>query len=181
MAAGALDSQGVWQYGEDDAVSPFSTFMNLLAASASSALASKAGGMLAGGYAQITATVGAATTTITTTPVDIAGLACTVSVPAGRRLKLTFDGSMSSSVASDTRGQYGFREGTTLLDYRQTFVFSNANHAHNVHMETILTPTAGSHTYKVSIGRLLGTGTVAVVAAANLLAWLAVEDVGPAR
>ncbi|WP_025159370.1 hypothetical protein [Leifsonia aquatica] len=29
MATGALDAQGIWQYGEDDPVSPFSSFMNL--------------------------------------------------------------------------------------------------------------------------------------------------------
>lgn len=39
MATGALDSNGVWQYGEDDSISPWSPYMNLGQGSVSTALA----------------------------------------------------------------------------------------------------------------------------------------------
>lgn len=38
MATGANDSNGIYQYGEDDSVSPFSTLLNKLAGSVSSAV-----------------------------------------------------------------------------------------------------------------------------------------------
>lgn len=43
MATGALDANGVWQYGEDDPLSPFSTFMNLGEASVSAKIAAMLG------------------------------------------------------------------------------------------------------------------------------------------
>lgn len=39
MSGGALDAQGIWQYGEDDPASPFSNLLNLLAESTSTELA----------------------------------------------------------------------------------------------------------------------------------------------
>lgn len=44
MATGALDANGVWKYGEDDPLSPFSTFMNLGMNSVSTAIAGFVGG-----------------------------------------------------------------------------------------------------------------------------------------
>lgn len=38
MSTGGLDPNGIYQYGEDDSPSPFSSFMNLLASSVSSVI-----------------------------------------------------------------------------------------------------------------------------------------------
>jgi hypothetical protein len=38
MASGALDANGIYQYGEDDTVAPVSSFLNLLASSTSTQL-----------------------------------------------------------------------------------------------------------------------------------------------
>jgi hypothetical protein len=180
MAAGALDGQGVWQYGEDDPLSPFSTFMNLLAASASSAVAAKAVGGLANGYAALSAnsTVNA-TTAITTTPVDVPGLAVTVQLPAARRIKVSFDGMLYSNVAGD-RAQVGIREGTTLLAYNQQ-PMNAAGTGYGLHLEVVLTPTAGTHTYKISIGRAGGTGNINTSVSVPGATFILVEDIGPAR
>lgn len=71
MATGALDANGVWQYGEDDPASPVSDLLNLLAASVSSRI-----GALAAAVASpppTSATV-ALTSSWTTNPADVNSL-----------------------------------------------------------------------------------------------------------
>jgi hypothetical protein len=181
MAAGALDAQGVWQYGEDDPLSPFSTFLNLLAASVSASLAAKAGGMLANGYLALAANSSVnATTSITVTPVDVTGFQVSVTVPAGRRIKITFDGQLWTNTAND-QGQVGIREGSTLLTYTNGQIMPVTSRGYGAHCECVLTPTAGTHVYKISIGRQAGAGLVNLIGQPNSPSFIAVEDVGPAR
>lgn len=177
MAAGALDARGVWIYGEDDPLSPFSAFMNLGQQSISDLLLRTPRGILPNGAVSLLAnsTVNA-TTAIGTTPVDVPGLSCAVTVGTSRRIKLVFDGMLFSSVASD-RAQVGIREGSTLLDYTMVNLTTLVTGA-GAHVECLLAPTPGAHTYKISIGRHAGTGTVNVLGGATTPAVFYVEDVG---
>jgi hypothetical protein len=100
---------------------------------------------------------------------DITGLSKAVTISAefaaaGRKLKISFCGGISGSVAGD---QYAanIKEGATLLKRIQW----RAGAAGGPGQETIcgyviITPTAGAHTYKISGIRVAGTGTGTIVA-----------------
>jgi hypothetical protein len=44
---------------------------------------------------------------------------------------------------------------------------------------TVITPSAGAHTYKLTLQRNSGTGTVRIFADADVPAFILVEDLGP--
>lgn len=117
-------------------------------------------------------------TSITTT-VDVTGLTKAVTVGAGRRIKISVQLSGQSTVAGDNFA-VTINEGATVLD--QVLVsLSTANLQVPFVLFTILTPTTGAHTYKVTIGRVAGTGTLTMVAgtgATNPIAKLLIEDIG---
>jgi hypothetical protein len=123
------------------------------------------------GYVEATADQ----TTITS-EVDLTGLAVTVTVPAGRRIRVTgYTGSMSSTVASDV-GRISIKEGATLLELaNQSGLVTAFGHA--VQAEWVGTPAAGTHTYKLTAQRLSGTGTLTVGAGATFPAYILVEDI----
>lgn len=97
--------------------------------------------------------------------------------PTGRRWKLSFSGaSMSSSVANDTI-TISIYEGATKL-CGQSAVIPTASGVIPFHLSTIITPTAGAHTYQVFCSRPFGTGTGGFTAAATEPAILLIEDIG---
>lgn len=123
------------------------------------------------GYAQVTASQ-----TGITASVDLTGLTVTVTVSAGRRIRLSFFGLLQSTVSGDS-GQIQAQEGATVLiaaiaDIGTTPV--NASVAGSV----ILQPTAGVHTYKLTAARAVGTGSLTMAAGANNPAWIMAEDIG---
>jgi hypothetical protein len=129
------------------------------------------------GYAQDL--VGVTGISAATPGVDI--LSVPVTVGANRRLKLTFFvPSITGSVTGDRFTAY-LAEGATLLNnsIRRIQFGSNAETGYLV--QAMVSPTAGAHTYKATVGRVSGgTGVVGVNAAANAPIFLSVEDVGPA-
>jgi hypothetical protein len=128
-------------------------------------------GTLAGGYAQVTANQ-----TGITAATDLTGLTVTVTVTSGRRLRISASAGFSSSVAND-QCQLQINEGaTTLIGTQFTVVVAN-----NVQWLTpiaIITPTAGTHTYKLTGFRLSGTGNLTMYAGTALPAFILVEDIG---
>lgn len=121
------------------------------------------------GYAEITANQSGITTVT-----DITGLSVTITVPAGRRIKISTDVGVSSTVVTDGV-DVQINEGATVLQDRATKLDANSEVA--VHTEVIVTPSAGTHTYKIRVSRFAGTGSVTVAAASNKPAFINVEDI----
>lgn len=108
-------------------------------------------GTLSGGYASNSSTQNS----IGTGATDLTGLTVTVTVATGRRIRVS--GSVVIYDASDGRGTVLIRESSTTL---QTAPYGNQGLTQaNVTPSVILTPTAGSHTYKLSATAAGGNGT----------------------
>lgn len=115
-----------------------------------------------------------------TSEVDLTGLSVTVTVNTSRRIKITgFLPAVLSDVVAN-RVRLRIKESTTTLQtaeiVTQTFVATSAGSLEAV---VVLTPSAGSHTYKLSLQRDQGSGNVTMVASSTQLASILVEDVGP--
>lgn len=125
------------------------------------------------GYAEVVASQGSITT-----EVDLTSLTVTVTVNTSRRIKITAECMFASTVADDIAGLYIYEGAARLQERGQLMRPATWNMA--VHAELILTPTAGSHTYKLRGIRWGGSGTVTMYAAATAPAFILVEDIGPA-
>ncbi len=126
------------------------------------------------GYAEVT-TSQTGISTIT----DLTGLSVTVTVPGGRRIKITGKANVNGSIASNTP-QLTIREGSTQLQAAQIQNSSTAGNGTILEGEVVLTPSAGTHTYKLSLELSAGTGTVGMAAAATFPSFILVEDITPA-
>lgn len=129
-----------------------------------------AGGTL--GYAQRTTDQ-----TGITTATDITGLSVTVTVGAGRRIRLhAWCPYWITTVAGD-RGEIKIQEGATILAFTES---TNPGTAGNfgISAHAVITPSAGSHSYKVVFGRAAGTGTLTFGGSTTSPAFLMAEDVG---
>lgn len=131
------------------------------------------------GYAQITTPValtGAATLQ------DVTGLTVTVTIPAGgRKIKITgFAPGFKTDGAAASILTFAILEGSTVL---ATSVSNEPVAGYNIlgFAMAILTPSAGSHTYKISVAVSSGNATVAAGAtpgaAANGAAFILVEAI----
>jgi hypothetical protein len=124
------------------------------------------------GYAEVTANQ----TTITAA-VDLTGLTVTVTVNTSRRIRVTG----SAELVNNTAGA-----GLLLLilaDGAQVMSAPTGGMTANVAVrkvaQVVLTPTAGSHVYKLQAQTQVG-GTGTMNAAATYPAFILVEDLGPA-
>lgn len=124
-------------------------------------------------YAQITANSTAVTATT-----DVDGLAVTVTLLEGRRYRVSGVVNLRSTSANDRCGAL-IREGETTLYVSQVTVTA-ANTGFGCPLSVILTPSAGSHTYKIAIYRVAGSGNVSVMGAAIYPSYIMVEDIGAA-
>jgi hypothetical protein len=118
------------------------------------------------GYAEVVASSNGAT------PFDIPGLAVTVTVGAGRRIRISVDILQTSTVTSDTL-QLQINEGATNLQLRNVLVTSSTSS-----FSVVKSPTTGSHTYKVTIARISGTGNPGQSSGATFPGFILVEDIG---
>jgi hypothetical protein len=134
-------------------------------------LGPNAGGTL--GYEEVTANQGGITT-----ETDLTGLSVTVTVGASRRIKVTAAGNVFRSVADGT-SVLRIKEGVTTLQ-RLQYQPNVINEGEFRQGSAILTPSAGSHTYKLSLERTTGTGTVTFDAMADRPGFILVEDIGAA-
>lgn len=105
-------------------------------------------------------------------------ISVTVTVAASRRIKITGQGSVYGTTQYDHfRGR--IREGST--DLGRWFDATIPSDGRNV-LENgfcILTPSAGEHTYKLSLERHLGIGTASIIPNAADKLIILVEDLGP--
>lgn len=134
------------------------------------------------GYAEVTANQ----TISTGTETDLTGLTVTVTVAANRKIRIRGQGIISRSVA-DGVSVGRIKEGSTELGRwaqhapSATTEFDAASgDAVSSPAGVFVTPSAGSHTYKLTLQRFSGTGNVVLNAAAGSQAFIMVEDVGPA-
>jgi len=110
-----------------------------------------------------------------TADTDLTGFSATVTVPAGRRIRVSVQATLSGTVAGD-EVRLNLKEGASLLNLGQ-LVIGTGGKSQVVEFDTILSPTAGTHTYKVSLQRFTGTGTVTLIADPAVVAFLLIEDI----
>lgn len=122
------------------------------------------------GYAEVTANQ-----TGITTETDLTSLSVTVTVPSGgRRIKITGYVQAHSTVTSDIY-RLRIKESTTVLqDCQFGPQGSTSFNATGVCMG-VFTPSSGSHTYKLSLARDAGTGTVNLAASSTNPCYILVE------
>jgi hypothetical protein len=115
---------------------------------------SLATGAITLGYAQVTSDQG----TITTVA-DLTNLAVTVTVPTGgRRVEITGH-CLTQNTNATVQDIIAIQEGATVLDLAQV-VTGAANAAESQTAHAIVTPAAGSHTYKLTGQATAGTMTL---------------------
>lgn len=123
------------------------------------------------GYIEVTASQ-----TGITTGSDLTSLTLTVTVGTGRRIRVSGLGQMLSTAGSPAFTPFiQILEGATILQpavSSQTALGTTVSLAPSV----ILTPTSGSHTYKLQAGANSGTWTMA--ASSTAPAYILVEDLG---
>lgn len=106
---------------------------------------------------------------------DLTGLSVTVTVPAGRRLRITGSVLTYATVVDDVIRLSINGNGTELQRRNVTARPASWGLGHEV--SVVVSPTAGSHTYKLQMARDAGTGDVFMQASANWPAWIMVEDI----
>jgi hypothetical protein len=127
------------------------------------------------GYAEVTANQA----TITS-EVDLTGLTSTVTVGTSRRIQITAVIRFGVTNANNN-ALLRIKESTTVLqigDQESTRLSATANHT--IMTSRVLTPSAGSHTYKLSLEMNAGTGSISLIAGTTNPAFILVEDIGPA-
>jgi len=129
-----------------------------------------AGGAITLGYAEITANQGGITT-----EVDVTGLTVTVTVAAGRRVRVSCFGAIASTVLGDESQIKLVMDG---LDLQNAEIFSAIANADYVGTPSVVvTPTAGTHTFTTRAVRTVGSGTLTYTASAVAPSYLLVEDI----
>lgn len=129
------------------------------------------GGVL--GYAQVTSNQGSITS-----EVDLTGLSVTVDVAATRRIRVSAHALWTSDTTNDGVGME-IKESTTRLQALRGIIALGGESV-TLHGATVLTPSSGSHTYKLTGLRVSGSGTTQMTASATVPAFILVEDLGPA-
>jgi hypothetical protein len=125
------------------------------------------------GYAEVTANQ----TTIST-ETDLTSLTATVTVASARRIEVSTKINSQPST-NDNAAVLRIKESTTNLQLI-SLVLGRTNASETLTGSVILTPSAGSHTYKLSLQMAVGTGTVDLIASSTNPAFILVEDIGPA-
>lgn len=114
-----------------------------------------------------------------TTVVDLTGLATTVTVAANRLIRitgLTHPAAITNTVNPELRIQEG---GTQLTADRLETIWHTSGFRTLIGQVLVVAPSVGSHTYKLTMVRDSGTGTITNTASATLPSFILVEDIGP--
>lgn len=107
---------------------------------------------------------------------NLTGLSVTVTVPAGRRLKISGKGQIANDAnAGSALGE--IMEGATILGRwcRQDVPASATTFSDEA--SVIVSPTAGSHTYNLRLNKNVGAGVIDFQATSNNPAFILVEDI----
>lgn len=123
------------------------------------------------GYVQVTAGQSGITT-----PVDLTSLTLTLTAGTGRRLRVSAFCFFQSTVVDDLATLTILQDGSQV-SAGQTLM-RPAGQPTSVFVAVVISPTAGSHVYKLQGGRAVGTGTLTMVALATVPAFLLIEDIG---
>jgi hypothetical protein len=123
------------------------------------------------GYAEITSPW---TGAVSAAEQDISGLSVTVTVPEGRRIRITGFAHLRSTVNADITylriredgNNRGFAYGSELGTTPGTGV-----------IQAVVSPTAGSHTFKLAAVRQSGSGAPSVYAGVGEVSFILVEDI----
>ncbi len=111
-------------------------------------------------------------TSTITTEVDITGLSVTITIPeGGRRLKLTANTKVFGS-DTNTRPRINIKEGATELGRAIGVASPVTNVESALTAFAVITPSAGTHTYKVTGIKETGLGSFGVASPSFLLAEL---------
>jgi hypothetical protein len=127
-------------------------------------------GTMPGGYVQNTSGQGSITTLT-----DITGLSATVTTVTGRRYRISAYCYNLSNTTAGAATSVLIREGSTTLQISQQTT-PGANYGLAYNPSVVITPSAGSHTYKVSVD--VSAGTATFNAGATAPAYILVEDIG---
>lgn len=111
-----------------------------------------------------------------TTITDLTNLSAAVTVGAGRRIRISAGGIVSADTVGNIEHQLSIREGATFKQV--SILLSSAANYMSHHFSVVLTPSTGAHTYKVSLAKTGGAGTVGLRADALNPAYILVEDIG---
>jgi hypothetical protein len=107
--------------------------------------------------------------------VDITDLSITFTAVANRRYRITGDIQCASRANGNTVTAF-IRDGSSTIVNQRGETTENG-YSFPLHVETYVTPSAGSATYKLSLN--CSTGTADVLAAPTKPAVLMIEDIGP--
>lgn len=124
------------------------------------------------GYAQATSNQ-----TGITAEVDLTGLTTTVNVPAGHKVRITAQIGTQSTFALDVASLV-IKEGGTQLQACGIGILVAAG-TQSTSCSAILSPSAGAHTYKLSMLRVAGLGNLSLNASGTQPSFIMVEDLGP--
>src|SRR5688572_29486357 len=110
---------------------------------------------------------------------DLIGASVSVTVGANRRIKIT--GSIKAfRTVPDGTTRLHIQEGAAVL----LIIDSQQNIANDILTSigsVVITPTSGIHTYKLTLGRVTGSGTVgSLVSGGGDIGYILVEDIGAA-
>lgn len=120
------------------------------------------------GFAQVTASQGSISSIA-----DLTSLTATVTVPAGARIKITGFGPMLQASTSSAIAM-SIYEGATLLA-ETTEQVPTATLDQGMEVLSVLTPSTGSHTYKLCARVALGAGAATLNASSTNPAFILVE------
>jgi hypothetical protein len=125
------------------------------------------------GYAEVTSSQASISSAV-----DLTDLSVTVTAGASRRLRVSAQVAGLPSTA-DNLIMVRIQEDTTVFsEFSLTLARTNASES--LYGEVVVTPSSGSHTYKLVGLMAVGTGTVQMTAGATRPAFILVEDIGPA-
>lgn len=110
-----------------------------------------------------------------TTITDLTSLSVTVTVPSGARIKITGFLPQIYSTSDTDRADFHIREGSTSLGVVYGKAGTSSHGWGGPQAVAILQPTAGSHTYKLSLARGAGTGSIVFYAGSETPAFILVE------
>lgn len=113
-----------------------------------------------------------------TSEVDATGLTLTVTANASRRLRIEGIANLRSTVANDRGIIRLYKDGTQIKT--GTILLSVSNTTESVYCYVTDTPSTGSHTYKMTVERVTGSGTMTLKANSTDPSLLTVTDIGPA-
>lgn len=120
-------------------------------------------------------------TGLTTADTDVTNLTVTVTVPAGRRLKITVHSMIDNENGGSTAiGVLKIQEDGVTIAHRESYLDAHLGlrEGQDIDFCAFRSPSAGVHTYKVVAGITSNSGRI--FATSTRPSFITVEDIGPA-